>query len=219
MNGCPAAVMAVERDPSLWVITLGGLSAPGGAGFCVTPEACAWEASQPWNGTSQKPASPKCSALPPPAPLGAGGLQSIDCDNNPVFCKASHAMISSCDLGMWLGDGTTTFNGKPNTTKGPDFGQPNGNGTYNGTSKAFPNGQWIKGHTTLNFRGQSILKESIAKLAALGMSKATRVLLTGVVWDGTGVVLNADAIGKLNTSSRRGRQLRAILTAITYSYL
>jgi hypothetical protein len=29
INGCPAEVSAVLRDPSLWVITLGGLSAPG----------------------------------------------------------------------------------------------------------------------------------------------------------------------------------------------
>ena len=108
INGCPATVQAVVRDPTLWVITLGGLSAPGGAGWCLSDEACAWEAVQPWNGTSNAKADPFCSPLPPPAPLSNGGLQSTDCDENPVFCKASHAMISSCDLGMWIGDGVGT---------------------------------------------------------------------------------------------------------------
>lgn len=40
------------RDPDLWVITLGQLSAPGNTGWCLTGEACAWEANQPWNQTS-----------------------------------------------------------------------------------------------------------------------------------------------------------------------
>eukprot|EP01051_Picozoa_sp_SAG22_P020107 SAG22_NODE_3933_length_1463_cov_1.607771_1_plen_109_part_00 len=49
MNGCPAEVMVTPvRDPSLWVITLGGLSPPGGTGWCLSGEACAWEANMPW---------------------------------------------------------------------------------------------------------------------------------------------------------------------------
>lgn len=39
---------------------------------------------------------------------------------------------------------------------------------------------WIKGESQLNYRGQSILRESIKKLAMLGMSKATHILLTGL---------------------------------------
>jgi hypothetical protein len=139
INGCPASVSAAVRDPGVWVITLGGLSAPGGAGWCINKEACAWEASQPWNNTAGAPAAPKCSLLPPPTPLSLGGLQNIDCDENPVFCAASQAMISSCDLAMWLGDGAIRYHGKANATgnasSNPYFGQPNGNGTYNGTSK------------------------------------------------------------------------------------
>eukprot|EP01052_Picozoa_sp_SAG31_P051621 SAG31_NODE_12346_length_948_cov_1.332155_1_plen_138_part_00 len=42
-------VLSVVRDPDLWVITLGELAAPGGTGFCLSGEACAWEAVQPWN--------------------------------------------------------------------------------------------------------------------------------------------------------------------------
>ena len=113
INGCPADVQASVRDPSLWVITLGGLSAPGGAGWCLTPEACAWEAAQPWNATDNKPADPRCfSTPPPPSPLSNGGLQNTDCDENPTFCKASHAMISGCDLAMWIGDGVASYHGK-----------------------------------------------------------------------------------------------------------
>ena len=53
---------------------------------------------------------------------------------------------------------------------------PSGNGTYNGTivtghgrkgGNVFGN-SWIPGTTLMHFRGQSILRESIKKLAALG---------------------------------------------------
>lgn len=190
INGCPAEVMAAVRDPALWVITLGALSAPGGTGWCLTGEACAWEAVQPWNGTSNKKAQPFCPTPvgqpgpdpTPPQPLSKGGLQNPDCTENPVFCNASHAMISDCDLGMWMGDGEASFNGKLNIT--PSCGgvkQPpcpaNGNGTYNGTrvtghgrhgGNVYGN-DWIPGETKLHFRGQSILRESIQALSALGM--------------------------------------------------
>ena len=68
-------------------------------------------------------------------PLADGGLQNTDCEENPVFCKASHAMISNCDLGMWMGDGTATFEGKLDIWKNNSCGgaaqprcPPNGNG-------------------------------------------------------------------------------------------
>ena len=60
----------------------------------------------------------------------------------------------------------------------------------------------------MHFRGQSILKASIAKLVALGMAKATHVLLTGVVWSGTAVVLHADAIGVLLKAALPELQVR-----------
>ena len=187
INGCPASVRAAVRDPNLWVITLGSLSAPGGAGWCLTPEACAWEANQPWNSTDNKKADPFCfSTAPPPAPLSNGGLQNADCNENPVFCKASHAMISDCDLAMWMGDGVTLYHGK----------NGDGNGTFNGSVNNQP-ASWVPGSTTMHFQGQSILRESITKLASLGMSKATHVLVTGFVWSGTGLVYHADTIGDL----------------------
>jgi hypothetical protein len=228
MNGCPAEVMAAVRDPSLWVITLGGLSAPGGTGWCLDGQACAWEAMQPWNYTSNRKADIFCPTPvgepgpnpTPPRPLADGGLQNVDCVENPVFCKASHAMISGCDLGVWMGDGEATFSGKLNITpscggKGQPSCLPNGNGTYNGT-KVTGHGRhggnmlgndWIKGSTKLHFRGQSILRESIKTLATLGMAKATHVLLTGVVWSGTGVVLHADTIGALLKAAIPGLQV------------
>ena len=49
----------------------------------------------------------------------------------------------------------------------------------------------------MHFKGQSILRESITKLASLGMSKATHILVTGFVWSGTGLVYHADTIGDL----------------------
>jgi hypothetical protein len=187
INGCPASVRAAVRDPNLWVITLGSLSAPGGAGWCLTPEACAWEANQPWNATDNKKADPFCfTTAPPPAPLSNGGLQSTDCDENPVFCEASHAMISGCDLGMWMGDGVAVYTGK----------NGDGNGTFNGSANNQP-ASWLPGSTTMHFKGQSILRESVTKLASLGMSRATHVLVTGFVWSGTGLVYHADTIGDL----------------------
>jgi hypothetical protein len=98
-------------------------------------------------------------------------------------------MISSCDLAMWIGDGTAQFRGKDG----------NGNGTFNGS--VGNQAQWIRGTTTLHFRGQSILRQSIAKLASLGMSKATRILVTGFVWSGTGLMFHADMIGELLTTA------------------
>ena len=64
-------------------------------------------------------------------------------------------------LAMWIGDGTAQFHGKDG----------NGNGTFNGS--VGNQAQWIRGTTTMHFRGQSILRQSIAKLASLGMSMAS----------------------------------------------
>ena len=187
INGCPAHVQVVVRDPNVWVVTLGDLSAPGGAGWCINPEACAWEANQPWNSTNNQKADPFCSVTaPPPTPLSNGGLQNTDCEENPVFCTASHAMISGCDLAMWMGDGTFIYHGK----------NGDGNGTFNGSVNNQP-ASWLPGTTSVHFRGQSILRKSIAKLASLGMSKATHVLVTGFVWSGTALVYHADTIGDL----------------------
>lgn len=201
INGCPADVQVAVRDPTLWVITLGALSAPGGSGWCLSPEACAWEASQPWNATDNKKAQPFCPATPPsPTPLSNGGLQNTDCEENPVFCKASHAMISGCDLAMWIGDGTFEYHGK----------NGDGNGTFNGSINNQP-ATWLPGSTAVHFRGQSILRESITKLASLGMSKATHVLVTGFVWSGTALVYHADTIGHLVRNAVPNLQVYKVL--------
>ena len=75
---------------------------------------------------------------------------------------------------------------------------------------------WIKGSTKLHFRGQSILRESIKTLATLGMAKATHVLLTGVVWSGTGVVLHADTIGALLKAAIPGLQVYKALPVLGF---
>jgi len=63
----------------------------------------------------------------------------------------------------------------------------------------------------MHFRGQSILKESITKLASLGMAKATHVLLTGFVWSGTAAVYHADAIGALIKAAVPSLQVYKVL--------
>ena len=47
----------------------------------------------------------------------------------------------------------------------------------------------------MHFDGAALLKASLAKLAELGLSSAKRVLLNGVGWGGTSVILNADTVG------------------------
>ena len=59
------------------------------------------------------------------------------------------------DLAMWMGDGTFIYHGK----------NGDGNGTFNGSVNNQP-ASWLPGTTSVHFRGQSILRESIAKLAA-----------------------------------------------------
>ena len=80
--------------------------------------------------------------------------------------QANKADLSMCDFSLGLGDaehsGVTTFFGGTNTT-----------------SKVW-------------FKGRRILAASVAKLGALGLAKAKRVLLTGVAHGGTAVYLNAD---------------------------
>ena len=79
INGCPATVSAAVQDPSIWVITLGGLSAPGGAGWCVSEEACAWEASQPWNATINRKAHPSSKTGLAPLGRNASAARNITC--------------------------------------------------------------------------------------------------------------------------------------------
>ena len=114
------------------------------------------------NGTAPKPAP-----TPPPAPIGFGEtLLGSNCSQNSDFCQANKADLTMCDLSLGLGDavhsGVTTFFGGANTT-----------------SKVW-------------FKGRPVLAASIAKLGALGLTKAKKVLLTGVAHGGTAVYLNAD---------------------------
>ena len=182
INGCPASVGAAVdgRDSSLWVLTLGGPSA--GTGWCASRKACAWEANITFNATD------RCGPVGggDPSPLNAGGLTMADCEQNPAWCNASHGSLSTCDSGLYLGDGTVDIDG-----------------------------------VTAHFRGQSILAESIQKLAALGLSKARHVLLHGFEWSGTAAVLHADTIEKLVRRAAPGVEVFKVLPvdAIHPNYL
>ena len=64
---------------------------------------------------------------------------------------------------------------------------------------------------TMHMDGQALLKASLAKLGTLGLSSATRVLLNGVGWGGTSVILNADTVGaQLKTIAPKLTDYRAV---------
>ena len=118
-------------------------------------------------------AQPPAGTAPAPAPIPlAQGPQSQNCSINPTWCHANQASIEMCGFDLGLGNTTTVFSG---------------------TSQ--PAGKNLSG-TTLTFAGRKNLAAAITKMGALGLSKATSVLLTGVAFDGTAVILNADFIGQ-----------------------
>eukprot|EP01052_Picozoa_sp_SAG31_P011978 SAG31_NODE_690_length_12796_cov_4.634559_10_plen_1106_part_00 len=114
------------------------------------------------NGTAPKPAP-----IPPPTPIAyEETLLGQNCSQNPDFCAANKADLSMCDFSLGLGNathsGVTTFFSGANTT------------------------------SQVWFKGRAVLRASIAKLATLGLSKARRIVLTGIAHGGTAVYLNAD---------------------------
>ena len=112
--------------------------------------------------------------MPPPPPPGpasapiAGGnsITGQNCTTNPDFCNANQASISTCDMSFGMGDAMVT---------GASLGL------------AAPDDK-----TVMYFRGPQIMAASIKKLASLGLSKATKVLLTGTAGAGQQVFLQAD---------------------------
>ena len=120
---------------------------------------------------------------PPPGPMAVSnaGPQSDSCTINPTFCKFNQAQISDCTMDLLLGDNDETMAAETN------------------------------GSVTAHFQGQKLLKASLAKLAELGLSAAERVLLNGVGWGGTSVILNADSVGaQLKTLAPGLKDYRAV---------
>ena len=95
-------------------------------------------------------------------------LTSLLDRQNPDFYDANQASLSTCDFSFGLGDARRT---------GSEFGLP-------------PPAD----KTVMTFAGPQILAASLKKLGALGLSKATSVLLTGTAGGGVQVFLQADAV-------------------------
>ena len=164
----PDVFAYVSPKPSKqWVILLGTTSV--GFDICISEEACALYGKQPLPPHAGPPGPPPPPPPPPsPVPL-AQGPQSRDCTVNPDWCTANHASIPLCDFTLGLSDMEEIVSAS---------GCP-----IAGTCCAKP---------TMAFRGRRILAAAIKRLAALGMSGAEEVLLTGVGFGGTSAILNAD---------------------------
>jgi hypothetical protein len=107
------------------------------------------------------------SAAPPPSPISlAQGPQSTNCSINPTWCRANQASIEMCSFDLGIGDATTVFSGT-----------------------AQPTGQNLSG-TALTFAGRKNIAAAITKLGALGLKSATSVLLNGIAFGGTAVILS-----------------------------
>jgi hypothetical protein len=117
------------------------------------------------NGTTPPPAPPT-----PPTPInGANSITGQNCTTNPDFCYANQVSVSTCDFSFGLGDAAV---------KGSELSPP------------------LKpphDATVMTFDGVKIMAESVHALAKLGLSKATKVLLTGFAAGGQQVYLTADA--------------------------
>jgi hypothetical protein len=194
------AVVYVNQSSTVgnWVIQIGSQSIT--TSFCISEKTCALFATPP---TTPPPP-------PGPMPISNAGPQSDDCVSkllpyfpssiaptehratrgllahpvltalltprciwpsqtiNPTFCKFNQAQISDCTNDLLMGGGATA--------------------SYAST---LTNGSAV----TMHFDGAALLKASLAKLAELGLGSAKRVLLNGVGWGGTSVILNADAVG------------------------
>jgi hypothetical protein len=131
-----------------WVISIGGASP--GLQYCFPASGC----------YMFSPFKPKGAPVPPPPPpptpaaTPLSGPTSGNCAVNPSFCQFNQAQITSCDMGLFLGDTTATVNAT---------------GVANGVNS-----------TTLHLRGQKVLAAQLATLAKLGMAKATEILVTGI---------------------------------------
>ena len=103
-------------------------------------------------------------------------MQSQNCTVNPLFCTANQAIIAACDFSLFLGSGTVdAVYVEKNASDPSDPG-------HNVTVQA-------------QFNGRKILAASLKRLAPLGLSNATDIILCGVTFGGTALILNADYIG------------------------
>jgi hypothetical protein len=99
-----------------------------------------------------------------------GGPFSTNCTDNPDFCDANMAVLApECSMDLFMGNVVHSVNESHSVT-------PFGN------------------VSVLHFDGLAVLQNSIAKLLSLGLSKAKRVLLTGIAHGGTAVYLHSDRI-------------------------
>jgi hypothetical protein len=175
----PGVQVWVNPKPTTqWVITLGSVSPGLGSWMCTSEATCA------------QFAKPPTTPAPPPTPVGpwvpaggtasapglAEGMQSQNCTVNPLFCTANQVVIAACDFSLFLGSGTVdAVYVEKNASDPSDPG-------HNVTVK-------------VQFNGRKILAASLKRLAPLGLSKATDVILCGVTFGGTALILNADYIG------------------------
>lgn len=132
-------------------------------GFCISNDTCAMFGAP--NGTAPPPGPPSL-----PVPINGGNsITGQNCTTNPDFCQANQVSISTCDFSFGLGDATV---------KGSELTPP----------LKPPHDAVV-----MTFQGKQILAESVQVLAKLGLSKATKVLLTGFAAGGQQVFLTADA--------------------------
>jgi hypothetical protein len=163
LNGAQASV-SVWVNPTPSTVWLIQIGGPSPAvGFCVSGDACAQYGAT--NGTVPPPTPPK-----PPSPINGGNsIIGQNCTTNPDFCRANQVSISTCDFSFGLGD---------IVVKGSELSPP----------LKPPHDK-----TVMTFHGKKIMADSVQVLAKLGLSKATKVLLTGFAAAGQQVYLTADA--------------------------
>lgn len=145
--------------------------------MCIGEGNCAQFAKPPAVPAPPKPVGPWVpTGGTASAPGLAEGMQSQNCTVNPLFCRANQVIIAACDFSLFLGSGTVdAVYVEKNASDPSDPG-------HNVTVKA-------------TFNGRKILAASLKRLAPLGLSKATDVILCGVTFGGTALILNADYIG------------------------
>ena len=191
-----AASVAVYKNPTPsndWLVTLG----PGSGGtfdICIGTNYCSKFGSVTIPGMPPPPIKPPANVSLQPV-----GPQSLDPTENPTFHGFNHAIVELCDFSLLLGSGNLSTEGT-------------GRCPLPGTCCAQP---------MAFFRGRKILAAALKKLASLGMSSATSVLVTGVTWGGTAVILNIDYIAEQlktlapNAGKVRGLPVDAIQPRIT----
>eukprot|EP01052_Picozoa_sp_SAG31_P033695 SAG31_NODE_3843_length_3823_cov_17.361171_1_plen_595_part_00 len=162
LNGAPASVSAWINPVPSTTWVIQLGGSSPGVGFCISGDSCAQ-----FGAAGGKPPPP--SPPSPPAPINGGNsITGQNCTSNPDFCQANQVSISTCDFSFGLGDAVV----KGSELK-PPLKPPHDT-------------------TVMTFNGKKIMAESVQILAKLGLSKATKVLLTGFAAGGQQVYLTAD---------------------------